>query len=125
MSPRTEPQAEHWRVDAGEGDVAVLTVPPALRGERLFEVDLQFSVRTPAQPGAWLAVTLELDGAQEWSRRIDAACPGATDVLDYHCRRVVPEGRALRVRAITRVGGGARRHRLLLTAQRVGDDAGA
>jgi hypothetical protein len=118
---RTAP-AEHWRLDAGDADVAVLDVPAALQGERCFDVDLQFSVRTPERPGAWLEVTLELDGAREWTRRVEAACPGQADTLDYHCRRRVPEGRALRIRALTRVGGGARRQRLLLAAQRVDDD---
>ncbi len=119
---RVAARPEHWRVDAGDADVAVLTVPAALQGERRFDIDLQFSVRTPERPGAWLEVTLELDGAREWSRRVDAACPGQTDVLEYHCRRGVPEGRGLRIRAVTRVGGGARRQRLQLAAQRVDDD---
>lgn len=119
--PRLRP--ERWHVDAGDGDIAVLTVPPVLRRDRVFEVDLRFAVRTPAEPGAWLSVTLELDGAREWTRRIDAQCPGETDSLDFHCRRELPEGRALRIRAVTRVGGGARRLRLELSAEEAADDA--
>jgi hypothetical protein len=116
---RTRPEA--WRVDAGEADVAVLTVPAVLKRERNFDIDLRFAVRTPEAPGAWLAVTLELDGAREWTRRIDASCPGQTDSLDFHCRRTLPAGRALRIRAVTRVGGGARRQRLQLAAEEVDD----
>lgn len=112
---------ERWRVDAADADVAVLVVPPALRRDRVFEVDLRLVVRTPRSPGAWFSVTLELDGAQVWSRRVEALCAGETDELDYRCRRVVAEGRGLRLRAITRVGGGARRHRLELTAEEVDD----
>lgn len=112
---------ETWRLDAGDADVAVLTVPAVLRRDRCFEIDLRFVVRTPEATGAWLAVTLELDGAREWTRRIDAQCPGDTDSLDFHCRRVLPEGRALRIRAVTRVGGGARRQRLLLSAEETDD----
>lgn len=115
-------------MDAGDADVATLVVPAALGRDRVFEVDLRFVVRTPVEsetPGAerpWLAVTLDLDGAQAWQRRIAADCPGQTDSLDYHCRRVVPEGQALRLRAVTRVGGGARRQQLRLDAEEVRDD---
>lgn len=113
----TTNRSETWRVDAGEADVALLRVPPVLRLDRVFEIDLRFVVRTPAQPGAWLEVTLELDGAREWSRRIDATCLGQTDSLDFHCRRALPAGRDLRLRATTRVGGGARRSALSLAAE--------
>jgi hypothetical protein len=110
---------EHWSVDAGDQDVATLTVPAVLGRDRVFEVDLRFVVRTPDSPGAWLAVTLNLNGAQAWQRRTQAQCPGQTDSLDFHCRRTVAEGQALRLRAVTQVGGGARRQRLRLDAQEV------
>lgn len=116
--------AERWAVDAGEADIAVLHVPPVLRRERLFDLDLQFRVRLPAGDDGrgWLAVTLEIDGRREWARRIDARGPGDTDVLDFHCRRTLPAGQALRLRAMTQVGGGARRQRLVLTAEAVDDE---
>lgn len=116
--------AEHWTQDAGEADIAVLTVPPVLRRDRVFDLDLQFRVRLPAEPTdtPWLAVTLEIDGRREWTRRIDARGPGDTDVLDFHCRRPLPAGRALRLRAVTQVGGGARRQRLWLSAEAAADD---
>jgi hypothetical protein len=116
---------EHWSVDAGEADVATLTVPAVLGRDRVFEIDLRFVVRTPEQsgePAAWLAVRLDLDGAQAWQRRIPAQCPGQTDNLEFHCRRTVAEGQALRLRAVTQVGGGARRHSLRLDAEEVRDD---
>jgi hypothetical protein len=109
---------EHWSVDVADGDVAVLDIPPVLARDRVFEIDLRYTVRSPAPAGgAWLSVTLDLDGAREWSRRIDVQCPGQTDSLDFHCRRAVPEGQALRLRATARAGGGARRHRLRLDAE--------
>lgn len=126
MTAVRRPGPERWQVDAGEADIAVLTVPPVLRRERLFDLDLQFRVKLPAAdapPGEpWLAVTLEIDGRREWTRRIDARGPGDTDVLDFHCRRALPGGRALRLRAVTQVGGGAKRQRLVLSAEAAGDD---
>jgi hypothetical protein len=111
-------RAEHWSVDAADRDVAVLDIPPVLGRERVFDIDLRFSVRSPVPgDGAWLSVALDLDGAREWARRIEVQCPGQTDSLDFHCRRVVPEGQALRLRATAQAGGGARRHRLRLDAE--------
>jgi hypothetical protein len=139
-APAAPGRPEHWNVDAGAADVATLTVPAVLGRDRVFEVDLRFVVRTPEvapdgayesasgsarggpASGPWLAVTLDLDGAQAWQRRIPAECPGQTDSLDFHCRRVVPEGRSLRLRAVTQVGGGARRQQLRLDAEEVRDD---
>jgi hypothetical protein len=114
---------EHWSVDAGEADVATLTVPAVLGRDRVFEIDLRFIVKTPdAGPAPWLAVRLDLDGTQAWQRRIPALCPGQTDNLEFHCRRTVAEGQALRLRAVTQVGGGVRRQRLRLDAEEVRDD---
>lgn len=117
----TPPAPERRSVDVADGDVAVLDLPPVTGRERTFEIDLRLSVRTPAPAdGAWLAVTLELDGALEWSRRVAARCAGQTDALDFHCRRRVPAGRSLRVRAVAQAGGGARRLRLRLDAEEAG-----
>lgn len=113
---------EHWSVDAGDADVATLTVPAVLGRDRVFEIDLRFVVQTPESgPAPWLAVRLDLNGAQAWRRRIPAQCPGETDNLEFHCRRTVAEGQALRLRAVTQVGGGVRRQRLRLDAEEVSD----
>ncbi len=75
----------------------------------MFEIDVRFLVRAAAAAEApWLALTVELDGVQQWSRRIDAACPGANDSLDYHCRRELMPGQALRIRALSKLGGAVR-----------------
>jgi hypothetical protein len=106
---------EHWRIDAGAADVAKLDIPPSAQRERVFEIDLRFAVRAPASgAAAWHAMTVDLNGVREWSRRCDTHSP--SDTLDYHCRVVLPVGRALRVRAVTKVGG-AQRMRLLIEAE--------
>ena len=64
--------------------------------------------------GAWQALSVELNGVREWSRRIDTH--GQTDTLDYHCRRELDIGQALRVRALTQLGD-ARRLRLFIEAE--------
>ena len=107
MAHRTN---EHWRTDAGDADVATLDVPPSLTRSRRFHVDVRFVVRCPAElEGPWHALTVELDGAQRWSRRIPTSNPGQTDSLDYHCLVEVPEGAGLRIRAVTQVRGAVRR----------------
>lgn len=106
----TQPAPEHWAIDAGDADVALLDVPPAAARTRRFEVDVRFVVRCPAEPAeAWHALTVELDGKRHWQRRITTSNPGQTDSLDYHCRVEVPEGAALRIRALTQVRGAVRR----------------
>lgn len=37
---------ERWQADAGDADIAILDIPPALRARR-FHVDVQFMVRCP------------------------------------------------------------------------------
>ena len=100
---------ERWRIDAGQGDIATLVIPASLSANRVFEIDVRLLVRaSPAADQPWLALTVELDGVQQWQRRVAAACPGASDSLDYHCRRELALGQALRVRAIGKLGGGVR-----------------
>ena len=101
-----KPMAEVWRCDAGGASVAVLNIPGSLERHRTFDVDVTLVVRVP-QPlaGAWHALTVELDGQQQWSRRINSNSPGQTDGLDYHCRIELPTGRALRVRAVAASAG--------------------
>lgn len=115
MPDRTQ---EHWRIDAGAAELAVLHVPPVLRRDRIVQIDVRFVVRALADASApWLSIEVEIDGERQWSRRIDAHRPGEPDSLDWHGRRELPAGQGLRVRAITRVGGGARRERLLIEAE--------
>ena len=122
-----ERAAERWAVDAGTADVATLTIPPSAQRERVFEIDLRFVVRAPLQAGraAWHAMSVDLNGVRECSRRCEthnpAEHPGQNDSLDYHCRVVVPVGRALRVRAVTQVGG-ANRQRLVIEADEARDE---
>lgn len=109
---------EHWFARVDGGDVAVLDIPADLKRERRFEIDCRFVVRTRDDTqGAWHAMRVSVDGAQEWSRRIDTANPGASDSLDVHFRRDVPAGRPLRIVATTEVGGGAQRVALEIEAE--------
>lgn len=105
---------ERWRVDAGASDVALLDIPASAQQVRVFEIDVRLVVRVPAA-GAWHALSVELNGAREWTRRIASAVPG--DSLDFHCRRELGVGQALRVRVLTQVGGGAQRQRLTIEAE--------
>lgn len=107
---------ERWSVDAGGADIATLDIPPSAQRGRVFAVDVRFVVRAGERPAPWLALTVELDGRRQWSRRIEAHAPGQTDSLDYHCRCELPAGRALRVRALTQVGA-AQRLRLQIEAE--------
>ncbi len=105
--------AEDWAVDAGAADIATLDIPPSAHRRRLFAVDVRFAVRAAAA-GAWQALSVELNGVREWSRRIDSH--GPIDTLDYHCRRELDIGQSLRIRAVTQRGG-AQRMRLLIEAE--------
>lgn len=113
----TDHTSERWCVDVGDADVALLDIPPALGRPRRFEIDVRFVVQCPAPAnGAWHALTVEIDGRRHWSRRIASSNPGQTDSLDYHCRVEVPDGAALRVRALAATGG-ARRRQLRIDAE--------
>ena len=105
--------AEHWAVDAGAADIAMLDIPPSAHRRRIFAIDVRFAVRAAAA-GAWQTLSVELNGVREWSRRIDTH--GPTDTLDYHCRRELDIGQALRIRATTKLGS-AQRLRLLIEAE--------
>ena len=106
---------ERWCADAGAADIATLDIPASAGRRRVFEIDVRLVVAVPAGgAAAWHELAVELDGRQQWRRRLDAH--GPTDSLDYHCRREVPVGQALRVRALSRVGG-CLRQRLLIEAE--------
>lgn len=118
---RRGPQREHWRVDAGEADIATLDIPGALGRTRRFEVDVRFVVRAPLDVrDAWLELTVELDGRRQWQRRIATALPGETDSLDYRCGIELPPGPGVRVRAMTAVRGPQRRQ-LVIEAEEQAD----
>lgn len=94
--------AEHWRCDAGSALVAVLHIPASLNRPRTFDVDVTLLVRVPEGGEAWHRLSVELDGQQQWQRRIPSHAP--SDGLDYHCRIRLEPGRALRIRAVAAVG---------------------
>lgn len=101
---------ERWAIDAGDGDIATLDVPPALTRDRRFLVDVRFVVGCPAPSAdAWHALSVELDGRRAWSRQIPTSNPGQADSLDYQCKVDLPAGAALRIRALTRVARAVRR----------------
>lgn len=113
-----EEPREHWSVRVDGGDVAVLDIPADLGRTRRFEIDCRFLVKTREEAqGAWHAMRVSADGAQEWSRRVDTANLGATDSLDLHFRRELPTGRPLRIVAATEVGGGAQRAAVVIEAE--------
>lgn len=94
-----------WRTEVGDA-VAVLNIPGALKRPRTFDIDVSLLVRVPEDHAeAWHALTLEVDGKQQWHRRIASSCPGQTDGLDYHCRVVLEAGPALRIRAVAGTRG--------------------
>jgi hypothetical protein len=110
---------ERWAVDAGTADLAALHIPADASRRRVFDIDVRFVVRATAaadDDSPWHAMTVEIDGAREWSRRIDTDRLGPSDSLDHHCRRDVGVGQALRVRVLTQLSG-AQRVRLSIEAE--------
>ena len=101
---------EAWRCDAGAAEVALLSVPPHGQRVRVFDIDVRLDVRAAAAPNAasWFSLEVEIDGAREWSRRIDTEAPGEPDSLEHHCRREISPGGSVRVRAFARVRGAIR-----------------
>lgn len=82
--------------------MAVLAVPPALGRARVFDVDITLNVKVSLQGGnAWHELRVELDGKQQWVRRVASHAPA--DSLDYHCRVMVEPNEELRVRATAAV----------------------
>lgn len=108
---------EHWLFDAGSDSVAVLNIPGLDSRVRVFDVDASLVVSVPEEAeGAWLELAVELDGQQQWSRRIPAHNPGQTDSLDYHQRLRLEVEKSARIRAMAKVKG-ARVRQLLLEAR--------
>lgn len=116
--PPTAP--ERWTVSAGDAAVATLTIPADARRQRHFEIACAITVAVPEDtpentPAAWLQMTVQANGAQQWCRRVPAHNPGAFDGLDLRFARSVPVGQALRV-TVTVVGQGVRRRSLVIEA---------
>lgn len=93
---------ETWRCEVGNSDVAVLAIPPDAHRDRRFDVFCRFVV-TAKGDDASHGMQVEVNGAQEWSRRLPTENPGHSDSLDYRFRRDVPAGQALRIVVKTQV----------------------
>jgi hypothetical protein len=115
-APPVEPgKPERWRIDAGDADVAALTIPADSFRIRHFEIDCRLVVATLA-PGAQHAMRVEVDGGLEWTRRAPTENPGQTDSMDYHFRRELAVGQPLRIVVKTQAKQ-ARRVRLEIEAE--------
>jgi hypothetical protein len=91
---------ESWVTSVIDAPVAQLTIPGALDRTRIFDVDTQLLVRFPESDlSGEFGLTLEIDGARQWSRTIASSTPGEVESLEYHCRLVVEPGRDVRLRA--------------------------
>ena len=111
----TQPKPERWHIDAGDGDVATLVIPPDSFRTRHFEIDCRLVVM-PLAAGAHHGMRVDVDGALEWTRRAPTENPGHTDSMDYHFRRELPAGKPLRIVVKTEARQ-ARRVRLLIEAE--------
>jgi hypothetical protein len=108
MTPKPHPaQPEHWQTEPGPASVAVLVIPGLLTRARVFDIDATMIVDVPATDaqGAWLELTVEIDGQRQWSRRIPAHSPGQTDGLDYHQRVRLELAQGIRIRTVAAVKG--------------------
>ena len=115
-APPVEPgKPERWRIDAGDADVATLTIPADSFRIRHFEIDCRL-VAAALAPGAQHAMRVEVDGGLEWTRRAPTENPGQTDSMDYHFRRELDVGQALRIVVKTQAKL-ARRVRLVIEAE--------
>ena len=99
-------QPEHWQTDTGGDPVAVLNIPGLMSRARVFDVDATLIVAVPdAKQGAWLELTVDIDGQRQWSRRIPANNPGQTDGLEYQQRVRLEVAQGIRIRAMAAVKG--------------------
>ena len=107
MSEKSGFQPEHWEVNVGPESVAVLNIPGLLSRARVFDIDATLVVDVPSTlgNGVWHELTFDIDGQQQWQRRIPSHNPGQTDGLDYHQRVRLEAEQALRVRAVAKVKG--------------------
>jgi hypothetical protein len=113
--PDPAAKPERWRIDAGDADVATLTIPADSSRTRRFEIDCRLVV-AQVSAGAQHGMRVDVDGGLEWTRRAPTENPGATDSMDYHFRRELPAGRPLRVVVKTEARL-SRRVRLVIEAE--------
>ena len=111
----TQPEPERWHLDAGDADVATLVIPADSFRTRRFEIDCRLVV-APLAPGARHGMRVDVDGGLEWTRQAPTENPGHTDSMDYHFRREIPPGQALRIVVKTQARQ-ARRVRLVIEAE--------
>lgn len=110
---------ERWTLVAGDAAVATLTIPADAKRQRRFEIACAATVAVPDDAqGAWLQMTVQAQGAQQWRRRVPAHNPGEFDGLDFRFARSVPVGQALRI-TVAVAGQGVRRRSLLIEADEV------
>ena len=115
MKKHAPAKPEHWRIDAGDADVATLVIPADSFRTRHFEIDCRLVVRRLAD-GASHGMRVDVDGDLEWTRRAPTENPGHTDSMDYHFRRELPAGASLRIVVKTEASQ-ARRVRLVIEAE--------
>lgn len=118
MNDATAP--ERWALTAGDAATATLHIPPDAKRQRRFEIACAATVAVPedAPASAWLQLTVQANGAQQWRRRLPAHNPGEFDGLDYRFSRSVPVGHALRI-TVQVAGAGVRRQTLLIEADEI------
>ncbi len=110
---------ERWAIQAGDAASATLTIPADARRERRFEIACAATVTVPSDAvSAWLQVSVQANGTQQWKRRTVAHNPGAWDGLDYRFSRSVPVGQTLRI-TVSMAGHGVRRRSLDIEADEV------
>lgn len=114
-------QPETWVTVIDRGSVATLVVPPHLSQRRTFDIDGVLWARIPAEGrAATLGLSVEVDGALQWSRQVAGQIPGELDTLEYHCRITVDATRQLRLRARANLAN-CTLHQLRLSAVEVLD----
>ncbi len=108
---------ERWSLSAGDAATATLHIPPDAKRQRRFEIACAATVGVPEDvpATAWLQLTVQANGAQQWRRRLPANNPGEFDGLDYRFSRSVPVGHALRI-TVSVAGHGVRRQALVIEA---------
>ena len=110
------PRPERWAVDAGTRDVARLDIPADALHEREFEIFFRgVVVERSGASGAWHELSVRVNGALEWTRRIEVA-PNGEDSLELRLRRTVPAGRPLRL-VVQSKAHGVQRRLLAITAE--------
>ena len=119
-NPATKQAPERWATQAADAATVTLTIPADARRERRFEIACAVTVKVPAEAaaGAWLQLTVQANGTQQWRRRSSAHNPGAWDGLDYRFSRNLPVGQALRI-TVSVDGQGVHRRSLDIEADEV------